>query len=481
MTAKARISAINRFISGCKADGIYNDLQAACVMAGWDGLAGALTPLVGASPTNSGFVDADLDRGNGLTGDGSSKYLDSNRANNADGQDDNHNAVYCSAAASTLSGYLCSASGVNGANQLFPDVSLGTMNMRNRRASGSGSSLDGYESATGLIGHSRSSSSEYGLRVSGEDFTASLASQTPDSANLTAFKFGAAGFNTDATLSFYSIGSATDLALLDLRVSQLMADLRAIEEDGFDADAVAYIRNVETADSAYLETSVKTAINRLVVGLKKDGLWESMKASCLLCGPRTLAGALVPLRGVAPTAVAFTDGDYSRSTGLTGDGSTTYLDSGRANDDDPQNDTHLAAYLTSPTVEASRYLVGVQNSTAPSYNTIGHGLYSRTVDTASGRPALRSPVPIGLTGISRSQTDRYDYVKPPDAVATHVADSVADDLGKTHFVFAYQGANGQPYGVTAATIAFYSIGTSLSLELLDTHISNYVTAIGASV
>jgi hypothetical protein len=32
-----------------------------------------------------------------------------------------------------------------------------------------------------------------------------------------------------------------------------------------------------------------------------------------------------------------------------------------------------------------------------------------------------------------------------------------------------------------ATLAFYSIGTSLDLTLLDSHITNYVTAIGASI
>jgi hypothetical protein len=76
--------------------------------------------------------------------------------------------------------------------------------------------------------------------------------------------------------------------------------------------------------------------------------WDAIKASCILCGARTLAGALVPLVGTAPTNVAdnFVSGDYTRggaTPGLKGDG-TSYLDSGRANDADPQDSKHLAFF-----------------------------------------------------------------------------------------------------------------------------------------
>ena len=94
MTLKARIRAIDRFVKGLKEDNIYTDINACCVMAGWDSLAGALTPLKGTAPTNSGFLDADLDRGIGLKGNGSTKYLNSNRAGNADGQNDRHVSVF---------------------------------------------------------------------------------------------------------------------------------------------------------------------------------------------------------------------------------------------------------------------------------------------------------------------------------------------------------------------------------------------------
>jgi hypothetical protein len=119
----------------------------------------------------------------------------------------------------------------------------------------------------------------------------------------------------------------------------------------FDPDAAAYLRAVEAADGQALETPVKRAVDDFFRGTKADGTFSALKAACLLCGARTLAGALVPLVGTAPTNVAdgFVEGDYTRggaTPGLKGDG-TSYLDSGRANNADPLNDRHYSVYLTS--------------------------------------------------------------------------------------------------------------------------------------
>jgi hypothetical protein len=85
---------------------------------------------------------------------------------------------------------------------------------------------------------------------------------------------------------------------------------------------------------------------------KADGTFSAIKAACLLCGARTLAGALVPLVGTAPTNVAdgFVSGDYTRggaTPGLKGDG-TSYLDSGRAGDDDPLEDHQACMVILGP-------------------------------------------------------------------------------------------------------------------------------------
>jgi hypothetical protein len=92
-------AAVDAFVRGCKADGIWSAIKASCLLAGPDDLTGALVPLVGAAPTNNGpFVSGDYDRTTGLIGDASTKYLDANRAGNADPQSNQHAAVYITSA-----------------------------------------------------------------------------------------------------------------------------------------------------------------------------------------------------------------------------------------------------------------------------------------------------------------------------------------------------------------------------------------------
>ena len=476
MTLKARIRAVDRFIKGCREDGIYDDLQAACVMAGWSNLAGALTPLKGAAPTNSGFLDADLDRGIGLKGNGSSKYLNSNRANNADGQDDNHNAVYVTQSNSTgtTGFYIDSGDQTSGSNNLGRSGIVENLFVRNRTSTGT--TLADVGSATGLIGHARSLSSAYAARVFGADTVVAAASQSPTSTNINLYARpgGSPAGYSNATIAFYSIGSATDLAALDARVSTLMADLRAIEETGFDRDAIAYIRAVEAADGAYLETDVKVAVNNLVSGLKADGLWDAIASSCLLCGPRTLAGALVPLKGDAPTAYGFVAGDHFRDTGLKGDG-TSYLDSNRSGVADARNDHHIAFYSTS--AGGATYPIGVRYGVAPTYYTIaGYDFYSRSASPGTGVSTVAS----GTYGLSRANGTSFNWIRASGSVSSAASVSQEVSGNDNHFVFALNAA-GSAVGTTSATLAFYSIGSSIDLTKLDSHISDYVTAIGAAI
>jgi hypothetical protein len=73
--------AINSFVKGCKADGIWPAIKASCILAGARTRLGALTPLAGTAPTSFNFVDGDYNRKTGLVGDGSTKYLDSTGTN----------------------------------------------------------------------------------------------------------------------------------------------------------------------------------------------------------------------------------------------------------------------------------------------------------------------------------------------------------------------------------------------------------------
>jgi hypothetical protein len=482
MTLKARITAIDRFIKGCKEDGIYDDLNACCVMAGWDSLAGALTPLKGAAPSNNGFDNTDYDRGGiGLKGNGSSKYLNSNRANNADPPTHNHNAVYITAAALVATAnHLTSDNYATGGNSLAKSNTSGVV--RNRTSNAYFSSGAGV--ATGLFAVSRSSSSLIDVLASGV-FTEGISSAYTSpvtSSNLYLFRAASGtAYPSDATIAFYSIGSATELALLDARVSTLMSDLRAIEEVGFDRDAIAYIRSVEEADGAYLETSVKTAINNLVAGLKADGLWDAIGSSCLLCGPRTLAGALVPLRGDAPTAEGgWASGDYDRSTGMKGNGTSLYLNTGVNNASFTRDDFHMACYVTEAgTAGETRWLAGaggIQTGASELFTAGGNYQYRNQNGTAATSSGFADTL-TGLMASSRYNAGFFDFrAGSLSSNSSRVSQLPYNDvvhIFKTSYFASTSGFNGR--------LAYYSLGSQIDMAKLRTHLDAYVTAIGAAI
>jgi hypothetical protein len=129
-----------------------------------------------------------------------------------------------------------------------------------------------------------------------------------------------------------------------------------------DLDAQDYINRVQAADSAALggtqtlEEGVKNAINNFVVGCKKDGIWGKISNSAILCGARSLQGALCKLTGYSPylpVSYGFVQGDYSRTLGLLGPSNSTsgkYIDTGEPISytrygEFPESSAHAAAYV----------------------------------------------------------------------------------------------------------------------------------------
>jgi hypothetical protein len=196
-------AAINDFVVGCKADGIWAAIKASCILAGARTLSGALVPLAGAAPTNFNFVSGDYNRKTGLVGDASTKYLNSNRNNNADPQNSNHNAAYATALGAITAQVLMGATGIPGTSGTNTLNAI-TTEFFSRSRSGSGVTHATSVTA-GLIGLSRSSSTAYSARASGINYTATVSSLTPESASILIFRRGDTQipFYANARLAFY--------------------------------------------------------------------------------------------------------------------------------------------------------------------------------------------------------------------------------------------------------------------------------------
>ena len=268
---------------------------------------------------------------------------------------------------------------------------------------------------------------------------------------------------------------------------QIKARRNAIWPGAGDADANNYIAAVEgdTGDNQALEEATKTAIQTFVQGCKGDGIWDAIKAACILAGARTLAGALKPLKGTAPINNGpFVAGDYDRKTGLVGNGSAKYLDSNRNNSVDLQNSLHQAVYIGTGATGLNG-MIGIAGggvdpgrdnhiftNTASNVRLAARNRNS-TAYTVAGSSSIA-----GFVGVSRSTSSTFS-IRYESNSYTSSTSSTGSAVSATHFVFA-RNNNGSPDLHSSQRLAFYSIGESIDLALLDSRVATLITDIGAA-
>jgi hypothetical protein len=222
-------AAINTFVVGCKADGIWAAIKSSCIMAGARTLSGALVPLVGNAPSNGNFVSGDYDRKTGLLGDGSTKYLNTTYVSNTFfQQNSNHMSAYVTSApaSSTTTKVFIGNQSSLGSRLFLAKNAADQLSWRSATAS-TALNVSGQGLTTGFKGGARSSSTAVVARSAQTNTSASASSATIQvSLNIYVFAGGFSNQNLcDARMSFYSMGDNLDLALLDSRITTLMTTL----------------------------------------------------------------------------------------------------------------------------------------------------------------------------------------------------------------------------------------------------------------
>jgi len=375
-----------------------------------------------------------------------------------------------------------------------------------------------------------------------------------------------------------------------------------------DADAIDYLSRMAAADGAGVETGVAVAVDAFFRDAKELGVFSSIRASCLLAGARTLAGALVPLKNegpelwdmgnvptptildgdgsagawdaatltfsngnssgsatrprftfpvsttngkyyyisgrfsgdytdvsrvslgtsdgattfvdgvfsgtaldasgtlsiylngtlgpssvtieslsireviASPTNVAngFVNGDFSRTSGLTGDG-TSYIDSGRANNADAFSDKHLAVYATSASTGVNEMWIGITDGSYATrvYKQSNEVYYAYDGRTFAYTPGHTQAGLTGLVGLKRESSSSFSAYLDGTEVSKNEGEFSFGPYN--HFVFTHNNAGASPTSSSTSTFAFYSIGESLSLADLDTAVTNLITAIGEAI
>jgi len=253
-----------------------------------------------------------------------------------------------------------------------------------------------------------------------------------------------------------------------------------------DPDAQAYLQAVEVADNQALEQGVQQAVNQFVIGCKADGIWTAIKASCILAGARTRTGALVPLVGAAPTTFNFVDANYDRKTGLVGDGTSKYLNSNRAENQETGSNAHVSVFVTTPesrTGVSSDHL-GVFNSDFRG-TAIAQRSDNNTYSYVQSDFSISTPVRAStnsLYGAKRSQAGNPIVLRiAKNNYSQNVQAGIfISPSSLNYFVFAANN-NNTAGSFANSRLAFYSIGESLDLALLDTRVSALITAFGVAI
>ena len=247
-----------------------------------------------------------------------------------------------------------------------------------------------------------------------------------------------------------------------------------------DADAIDYLTRMATADGAGVEVGVATAVDAFFKALKADGLFDAIKASCILCGARTITGALVPLAGPAPSAEGgWASGDYSRTTGLSGDGNALYLDSNYLDNADGEDDNHRAAYHSTITLPGGVIGVRQDDGITPFSGTHIYqqqsNMLGRNRSVSFSTHSTNNNTASTFSGISRQSSSEYTF---RSYGTSDVVSQNSDVSARAINVRVFGRGHDLVQNLFDGSIAFYSIGASVDLEALDTAVSNLVTAIG---
>jgi hypothetical protein len=255
-------------------------------------------------------------------------------------------------------------------------------------------------------------------------------------------------------------------------------DLIYISPFRFDADALAYFNAVEAGDSRVLEDRLKVAINDFVVGCKEDNIWDSLRTCFLFRGPRTIPGLMVALRGSNGTNNFFALSDYSRKTGLKGDGLTKYVALNRNNNLESQNSKHIAFWVSevgvwSPGVNRA-YLGGTTNNGHTLMRQVSATQVQARLNSAGITPdaALGTNTP-GFLGVSRIDAAQVILQYGPNSVVIPSASQPPANAAMHLFSL------GDGSSFSNGRIGFFSMGDSIDLPKLQARVTTLVDSISS--
>lgn len=482
------LGAVDRYTVGLRLDGVWDKIGRTSVYAGTS-LAALNAPL-----KNSVGVAADIlnnfaatnwsqSTGLGSTSTNDNKYIETgvNVGAGFFNTNDMHMAAFVRAAANDLNNTLLGAQGASAAT-LLQVASDGTSAWYSNNTTGEGATkYDG--GGFGFYIGTRTATNVsllYKNAVTLATNTAALSSLVTAPTNVfihAVNNSGSAAGWTVQTLEMYSMGvglSASDVAHYTNRYAILRGELGRAQSG--DPDVSDWVNRLARENTG---TTNRTDIDTYVTGLKTDGVWDEMIRHNIYCGTNFTAVA-VPLkiyRGPNKDLLQlFASTDWTNTVGLTGNGSTKYVDTVVDINDSlmGDNDLHFAAYVRVGSDE-SKITMGGQT---PGNETTLYVSYGGTTTWACNRATttyaqFSDSVGTGLYVGSRTSSSFSVIYKAGAAQATNTV--AGDSRGQTHlYVHAFNN-NGSVFQPTVRTLECYSFGTGMTATQATNYHTRYNT------
>lgn len=260
------------------------------------------------------------------------------------------------------------------------------------------------------------------------------------------------------------------------RTGQTSAIIQTIS--GFDLDAQSFFARVNAAGGTLTNTQ-QEAINTLVIQMKANDIWNSMKAIYPMVGASAAACAQ-NLKSSSFTAT-FSSGWTFEITGVTPNGTSAFMNTGfNPNSNLTISSAGLSVYTTTTSVAANQSPIDLgadlpttgfnltQKMTSPG-NTLYHGrAFAQTINNVDANNIA------GLHLISRNSTTSLKYFRNNSLIQTNTN----LEVGGIPSLNTYLGAlnnNGSASNFSNRQYAF----ATLSDGLTDTQASDFYTAVQA--
>jgi hypothetical protein len=152
-------------------------------------------------------------------------------------------------------------------------------------------------------------------------------------------------------------------------------------------------------------TAYANAVNQYVLDLKAiSGHWDTITQLYVYAGATTVAGGLVPIKGLTQTHSNLDDADFALKTGVTGNGTDEHIITGYTGTSFSQNSVHAYALVTAAPTAGTRSIFGHSGTAIGALNftwNVNTRCHSTTGNSFTGTS-------VGGYGVSRSNSADYD-------------------------------------------------------------------------